>query len=220
MSRQHFFVDEAGNFDFSSQRDASHYFILASVLMGDDGCAAAESLLRLRRELVWEGHPLTDAFHGSNDKQVVRDHVFDAISGMNIRVDATILEKRKAIVDQQEMTAFYKLAWYLHAKHVIPEAFAQSDELLVIAASIGTRREQKLIGSAIKDVINQCGRSSDSTRVSYWPALSDPCLQVTDYCCWAIQRKWERGDERSYVLIKNLIGSERDIFASSMETYY
>jgi hypothetical protein len=31
------------------------------------------------------------------------------------------------------------------------------------------------------------------------PHMSDPCLQVADYCTWAIQRKWERGDERSHV---------------------
>ena len=220
MGRRYFFIDEAGNFDFRDKQGASRFFILTSVLMDDDDCQVADSLLALRRELVWEGLPLVDAFHATSDKQAVRDRVFELISRMKIRVDATIFEKRKTIPERQEMTRFYKLAWYLHAKHVVPNCCAQDDELLVVAASIGTHREQVLIGSAVRDVVNQCGRSTDNTRVSYWPALSDPCLQAADYCCWAIQRKWERGDDRSYVLIKNLIATEKDIFAVSGRTYY
>lgn len=220
MDRQYLFVDEAGNFDFRSKQGASRYFILTSVFMDDDDCRVADSLLELRRELVWEGHPLIDAFHATSDKQAVRDRVFELISRMKIRVDATILEKRKTIPERQEMKKFYKLAWYLHARHVIPRCCTRDDDLLVVAASIGTHKEQVIIGGTVKDVVKQCGRSTDNTRVSYWPALSDPCLQVADYCCWAIQRKWEREDERSYVLIKDLIATEEDIFAISPRTYY
>jgi hypothetical protein len=49
------------------------------------------------------------------------------------------------------------------------------------------------------------------TKVAYWPAPSDPCLQVTDYCCWAIQRKWERKDDRSFDLIRHFIAKEQEI---------
>jgi hypothetical protein len=45
-----------------------------------------------------------------------------------------------------------------------------------------------------------------------WPSASDPCLWVADYCTWAIQRKWERGDTRSDDLIKDRIRSEFDIW--------
>ncbi len=220
MSRKHFFVDEAGNFDFSDNPGASRYFILTSVVMDDDGCAMADSLLNLRRELVWEGHSLTDAFHAKNDKPDVRERVFELIAGMNIRIDTTILEKRKTIPERQETRAFYKLAWYLHAKHVIPNVCASSEELMVVAASIGTRKERNRIERAVKDVVDQCGRSEDNTTVSHWPALSDPCLQVADYCCWAIQRKWERGEDQPYVLIKDSIQSEKNIFSSETSIYY
>ena len=45
-------------------------------------------------------------------------------------------------------------------------------------------------------------------------------LQIADYCNWAIYRKWSRGDERSYNLIRTAIRSEFDIFRSGSTYYY
>jgi hypothetical protein len=209
ISRKHFFVDEAGNLDFSSGVGASKYFILTSATM--ESCDEAEALLNLRRALVWNGHPLTDAFHATTDKQAVRDEVYAAIVGMDIRIDSTIIPKASVPLDKQALLDFYKLAWFLHAQRAIPSNCAPSEELFVIAASIGTRRERLAIKQAIQDVVQHCGRNEENTRIAFWPALSDACLQVAEYCCWAIQRKWERNDKRSYELIQPLIASEEEI---------
>ncbi len=38
--------------------------------------------------------------------------------------------------------------------------------------------------------------------------MSEPCLVVADYCTWAIQRRWEREDPRSHMLLADKIRSE------------
>ena len=76
----------------------------------------------------------------------------------------------------------------------------------VIAAQIGTKKRRKAMRLAIADVVDQTTRCK--WEVAFWPAESDPCLQVADYCCWAIQRKYEQSDTRSYDLIKDKIKSE------------
>lgn len=48
---------------------------------------------------------------------------------------------------------------------------------------------------------------------------SDPCLQIADYCTWAIQRQWERNDTRSTDLIKDKIKTQFDVWGRG-ETYY
>ena len=60
------------------------------------------------------------------------------------------------------------------------------------------------------------------TRYSLLHHASKSCvgLQVTDYCNWAVFRKWERGDSRSYDLVKGAIQSEFDIFRSGTRYYY
>jgi hypothetical protein len=44
--------------------------------------------------------------------------------------------------------------------------------------------------------------------------------QVADYCTWAIQRKWERQDQRSHALIASKVQSEFDVWARGKVQYY
>jgi hypothetical protein len=53
-----------------------------------------------------------------------------------------------------------------------------------------------------------------------WSDQPDPCLQVADYATWAIQRKHEKNDARSYNLIKDKIASEFQPFRVGTTTYY
>ena len=216
--RKYIYADEAGNFDFSRKRGATRYFVLTTVAI--DGHEIETELLGLRRELAWSGVEITGEFHAAEDRQLVRDKVFDVLNRHEFRVDATVLEKAKAtaLIRSTEET-FYKYAWYYHMKHVAPRVSARGDDLLVIAASIGTKQKERDFRYAVKDVVEQTAPARN-IQVNMWPAGIDPCLQVADYCCWAIQRKWERGDYRSYDLIKDRISSEFELFARGKTWYY
>lgn len=219
MSKLFYFVDEAGNFDFRDRGGASKHFILTSVAMED--CTVADSLVSLRREFEWNATHFGDGnFHCTTDKQAVRDEVFSLIAGMDIRIDATIFEKRKTVPHRQKPHEFYKLAWYNHARHTLGAATNGYTDLHVIAASLGTRKDTKIAISSIRDVVDQCGRDQNNTRVSIVPYIADPGLIVADYCCWAIQRKWEKGDDRSWQIIQHLVKSEYDYFQMGRTYYY
>jgi hypothetical protein len=218
MARKYVFADECGNFDFSTKAGASKYFILVSVTLED--CSVGHRVLDLRRDLALRGIGLaSDQFHATTDQQAVRDEVFPVVAATPLRIDAVILEKRKTyphVRDTEER--FYKTAWYLHMKYVAPRIVDHSHELLVVSASLGTAKKRRLFHEAVADVMRQVGPAS--TQVACWSDASDPCLQVADYCAWAIQRKWERSDARSYDLIKHHIRTEFDVFASSSHYFY
>lgn len=212
------FADESGNFDFSRSAGASRYFILVTVSAPD--FSVGQALLDLRRDLAWRGVGLDTEFHATTDTQQVRDEVFRALAPHQFRVDATILQKTKAqpsIRGTDER--FYQMAWYLHMKHLAPRIANPSDELFIVGASVGTRKRRGAFHRAVADVISQVSPTTQF-RVAAWNAASDPCLQVVDYCAWAIQRKWERGDARSHALIAEKIGSEFDAFRTGMVEYY
>jgi len=50
--------------------------------------------------------------------------------------------------------------------------------------------------------------------------ITDLNLQIVDYLTWAIYRKWERADSRSYNLMKMCLRSEFEVFRSGTKTYY
>jgi hypothetical protein len=214
--RRYLFVDEAGNFDFSPK--GSRYFILTSICM--DTCDVGHALLERRRELAWQGFELLEEFHATEERQAVRDEVFALIESYDFRIDVTIIEKCKT---EPRITAdeasFHQLAWYLHAQYVLPRVVKTGDELLIIGATLQTRKRQTAFSSAVDHVIRQTAGHL-TARTAFWKAGTDPCIQVADYCSWAVQRKWERGDDRSYVLIKDKIRSEFDAFRLGKKCYY
>ncbi|MBA2669078.1 MAG: DUF3800 domain-containing protein [Gemmatimonadetes bacterium] len=218
MARISIFADESGNFDFSRKNGASRYFILTTIACR---CyTVGDVLLNLRRELVWADLGLESDFHATSDEQAVRDRVFQVIQAHDFRIDVTVLEKAKAapqtcISDER----FYQLAWYLHMKHVAPRVVSRGDELFVVGASLGTKKKRALMHQAVRDVIRQVSPTV-RYRTASWSAQSEPCLQVADYCCWAVSRKWERGDTRSYDLISDKIASEFDAFKFGKTLYY
>jgi len=183
-------------------------------------CTIGNELLDLKRHLHWDGHEVRDYFHAVDDKQATRDKVFRLIQQHDFRVDVTLLEKSKAVphLVENEMR-FYKQAWYLHLKYLIPRVVAVDDEVFLIAASFGTNAKKSTARAALHDVMIQVA-SRQKYSVAFWPASTDPCLQVADYCCWAVQRKWESGDERSYILVADRVKTEFDAFAVSSNHYY
>jgi len=93
------------------------------------------------------------------------------------------------------------------------------DRLLVTAASIGTKKERQTYISALEDVVRQSAPRI-SWAVDFRPALSDPCLQAADYCAWAVQRKWERNDARSFDLISSKLTYEYELWKRGTTHYY
>ena len=211
------FGDESGNFDFSQKQGASRYFILTTVMM--KSCAVGDALLQLRRELAWKDVLLTEQFHASSDRQAVRDQVFNCLARFNFRVDATILEKRTTIERYQtDVSQFYRLAWWLHLKY-LGQSIHGGEKALIVAASLGEKRKRQAFSDAFNDVARQAVSHADF-YTAFWHDATDPCLQVADYCGWAIQRKWESHDDRSYALIEHQIASEFDAFQRSTHYYY
>jgi hypothetical protein len=210
------FADEAGNFDFSRKRDASIYFILCTLTCADP--SFGHSLLELRRTLAWEGLTVDRHFHATEDKQSVRDRVYGLIANLDVRIDATILEKPKAQDHLRNETALYRMAWFLHAKFVSPKIAKRGDRLFVAAASLGTRSKRAAMRSALEGVVKQTTRAEHC--VGFWPMASDPCLWAADYATWAIQRMVEGGDDRSFVLIKDKVQSLFKPFKNGPTLYY
>ncbi|HEY5942906.1 MAG TPA: DUF3800 domain-containing protein [Solirubrobacterales bacterium] len=216
------FGDEAGDLVFKAPGNGvSRYFMIGTITLKD--CSIGESFLALRRELAWEG-VLLDQLHATSDRQHVRDRAFSLIAETDLRFDATILDKRKAQDElRQDPLYFYKLAWYLHFKYVAQQIADSNDELLVVASSLQIRRKRRTtkaaVHEAITEVVNQVSPTV-TCHCAFSPAASDPCLQVADYLTWAIQRKYESDDTRSYEAIKHLVKSEFEPFKRGAKLYY
>jgi hypothetical protein len=198
------FGDEAGNFDFSLRPGASRYFILATTTMTD--WQPGDRVQALRRRLAWRGVHLGAVLHASEDPQAVRDDVFQILGRCALRIDATIIDKAAVPDRLRDAHRLYRYAWHEHFGRIAADIARPGDRLLAVASDLGTRKRRGAFHLAVDDAVRAAARCSH--RVAFWPNMSEPCLVVADYCIWAVQRKWERGDERSYQLIAAKITSE------------
>lgn len=217
--RRFLYADEAGCFAFTRHPQASKYYIICTATTEDP--SFGNQLLDLRRELIWKGVPVGDYFHASPDKQKVRDEVFNLIKDAPIQVGATILEKSKAQAQTRVTDVrFYQYGWYFHLSGIAKKIASAGDELLFTTASIGTKKQQAAFTSAVNDVVQQRVLFKANWKTHFCPSMADPLLQIADYCTWAIQRKWERGDDRAYKMIEHLINHEHETWQKGTQHYY
>jgi hypothetical protein len=218
MARLHLFADEAGCFNFSKHRSASKYFIVCTIVMPE--CDIGTKLIELRRNLAWNKAPLGDYFHATTDQQVIRNAVYEVISDADFSVQATVMEKSKAQPHIQQTEArFYQYGWFYHFRNSVRRYLGANDELMVTVATLGTKAKRIAFEDAVRDVLNQIV-SRKHWIAAFWPCQSDPCLWVADYCTWAIQRKWELDDDRSYELIRTKINYEYNLWHHGSKHYY
>jgi hypothetical protein len=213
-SAVYLYEDEAGNYDFTAC--GSRYFIMTCVIMRRP-FGHCENLLNLKYDCIEDGYNQKNVtsylrFHATEDLQFVRDSVY-AIIGDNLdrfTIYSVIIPKNDLIPIQDREDEIYAKGFSslvdLVARH---EDFSEASKLVVITDTIPVKKKRGAIEGSLKAFLK---RWSEKTGVPYLlnhhSSESDLNLQVADYACWAIQRKWERNDLRSYELIKAGIVSE------------
>lgn len=225
-NKKYLFADESGNFDFRDPiryRGASRFFAVGTVMIeGDNAVAALQSDLHdLRRQLAWNHVNHDAAFHATEDTQAVRDAVFGLLESHNFAVDVTLLEKTKAqphLYSSEQR--FYQYAWWFHFKYLAPRQVRSTDELMVVAASLGTKGKRAAFKAGVEDVVRQCTDVRVPRQVAFWPVDSEPCLQVADYAVWAVTRAWEKGDRRALDQLGGKVRTQYDYFKFGSTHYY
>jgi len=216
--RRYIFSDEAGDFNFSKQPKASRYFILCTISV--DNCSIGHELMDLRRDMIWRGENVRGHFHAVDDLPHIREEVYKLICSHDLTIQATIMEKSKSMPRIRATNErFFKYGWLYHFKNRIVSTLGKDDELQITAASIGTKKGQRAFSSAVNDVVQQ-NLPRKQWQTTFPKSAADPCLQIADYCTWAIQRKWELGKTEKYDQIQGMISHEYDLWSHGTTHYY
>ena len=214
------FIDESGNDDFSPT--GSKYWVITSLLTTDIQ-PGAEDLYDLKHEIIDRGIDL-EYFHASKDKPIVRDRVFDILSRLNnVRVDSVVVEKRKTGPSLRPKGRFYPMM----VENLLKYSFdprgldvTNFDKVLVFLDRAGASpKHRKALVKAIKRALKPYLAHVPYT-ICMHQSKSHPYLQMVDYYCWAIARKWEHSKPQPYQRIRHLITSEFDIFRPGTDIWY
>ncbi len=224
--KYYIYLDEAGNFDFSPK--GSKYFIMTCTV-STRPFSHIPALTELKYDSLEAGldprhHKDAHKFHAAEDRQATRDGVFGIISNYldDISVYSVIIRKNMTSPSLRDQATLYERVFQWLVGYVFNhERFDCAEELIVVTDSIPVKKKLNDVRSALKKYMKEkTAKIGIPYKLYHHRSESDLNLQVADYCCWAIQRKWERGDDRSYEIIKQSIKGEGDLFKSGDMEYY
>lgn len=221
MSTLHIHLDESGNWTFAPK--GSKYFVFA-VAWTYDPAPLARSLTALRFGLVRQGHSI-ESFHASPDKQTTRDIVVRAmLADTAWNYAAVVLEKRKVNPVLREPHRFYPQFAGTLLKFVLRGRVRPgTDRVLFFADTIpmDTNAKREGVLKAIKTTCASELKAGTEHHVFSHRRESNKWLQVADYCCWSVAKKWEIGDTRTYDSLRpRLAATELNLTSRGDQTTY
>ncbi len=215
------FIDESGNFDFSP--NGTRHFLLTAVSTMD--CPELLSgYFQLRHRIAATGLDLEE-LHATEDRQAIRNQVFDLleehVAHGCFSVDAVIAQKNRVNPAMREEIVFYPELLKILLSRIFQQRMdRQIDRVNVWAARIGTKKKRASFERAIKSYLGNELIADLPYDIFIHSSASHPMLQVADYCCWAINRKWKDGEVRHYSRIQPAVLTEFDLYGEETEEYY
>ncbi|MDE0511455.1 MAG: DUF3800 domain-containing protein [Gammaproteobacteria bacterium] len=201
------FLDESGNFDFS--QNGSRYFVLTGVSLRRP-FPILQALDAYKHDLLEAGRNI-EYFHCAHDRKDVRSQVFDVITAYidHLRLDCLVTEKSTVETKLRRDARFYpRMLGYLLKKILHAELVYGTQEFIVITDSIPLHNKRHTIAKVVKSTLTDMLPRTMKYRIMHHSSRSHYGLQVADYCCWAIFRKWERNDDAYYSRVRQAFGSE------------
>lgn len=225
------FIDESGNFDFSPK--GTKYFTLTGFVTFDP-ISKRGDLVRLRYHLLAEGVD-QEYFHATEDRQEVRDKVFDFLAslGDSYEVHSVVAQKNKTnpslykeSYEKQGRTikrvtglGLYRKLCECLLQYVFKGKREKADKIIVILGSIFVGDKKKTLLQTLKHFLKNTFSGIPFEIYSHQTCADLNC-QLADYCCWAISVAAERNEKRPYKIIKPQVRSVFDIFKKGDTEYY
>jgi len=228
---RHYFVDEAGDLTLFDRRgrtiigvDGVSNVFMVGVAQIPNPEVAAKELNQLRASLLadpyFRGVPSMQpsarktaiCFHAKDDVGEVRREVFRILPRLGAKVQVAI--RRKAAMAESARIAWRTFGKKLSAndvyddlvKRLFKNLLHQGNANRITIARRGKSDRQDALESAIEkakaNFVKQCGKPSDRpTQVIPASPSEAVGLQVVDYYLWALQRMYERQEDRFFQLV-------------------
>jgi hypothetical protein len=228
---RHYFVDEAGDMTLFGKRGqvligregVSRVFMVGVIHLPDPR-AARQALDALRAQLLadpyFRGVPSMQpeagktalCFHAKDDPPEVRREVFRLLPDFGAKVQVALRRKARLAVEARDV--FRRAGRKLSAhdiyddlvKRLFKNLLHKADENRIVFARRGKSKRQDALERAIARA-KQNFEAKWSIQADR-PTVIEPAypseragLQVIDYYLWALQRLYERGEDRFFALL-------------------
>ncbi len=208
---KYIFLDESGELGFKDS--SSKFFIITLLVCNED------SLIRLRRiikkvrfrKLKKKIRSIPE-LKGHGVPNNIREIVLKKAISEKIEIFAIILDKRK-VYDylKNKRNILYNYA----ANLILAECSLSGSIKLIVDRSY----KKFLVGEFDRYIKDRIFKNNPDCKIEieHIDSKKEAALQVLDFICWAIFRKYESQDEYFYNIIKNKIVTEKVMFEKPLD---
>ena len=227
----YFFVDESGDTTFYNRKgewvvgkeNGSSKILLMGFIRTTEPEFLRRKLTELKQELLIDPY-LKDipsikktkiSFHAKDDCPEVRYKVFTLLKDLPFSCNIVVARKTENVFKKfnGDTQALYdKLI-----THLFKNVLHLSNNNHIYIATRGSRKRQAPLEEAIHNSLLYTEESlnheiSSVQKVFPQTPSGEPCLQIVDYCNWAIQRAFLKGEMRYYNYLKEKFGLIVDLY--------
>lgn len=224
--KYHYFLDEAGDSTFFGkgklpiigQNGVSLCFIIGMVGFNEPIDEIRKQVIELQKQvendLYFNDIPSVRKkkqkkgffFHATEDIPEVRKIFYDFINQLDFHAELVVGQKIPSLFlkkHNQKDNEFYADL----LSHLLNDKIDNQEKIVLNIAQRGTTTRSENLDLALQKAINRNNLASHKTKVVFnvQNQLNEPILNIADYCCWAVQRVFEKGETRYYNFLKDKI---------------
>jgi hypothetical protein len=224
--------------------DSSKFFILGMIRCEQDE-RVASSLYELRTKILsnplYSGIPSAqeDAgktakfFHAKDDHPEIRAKVFEWLTMVDFRFYAVVKEMKKVleyVKSRNQMDSSYRYhpneLYDLSTRMLFKQRLHKESRYKVIFARRGKSDrtialKEQLVKTRENFLLENKNRGQTKAELEIQPAYpwEETCLQIADYSLWAVQRCYERGEDRFLNAIWPKVSLIHDVDDTAKKVY-
>ena len=211
----HIFLDESGDLGFNPKKKNSKYFIITFVFTKDKR-PLEKIVKKIHQNLRKKVKRLSGGvLHATKEKPSTRIKLLKMFAKQKSKVMVIYLNKAKVYTKlQNEKHVLYNYIVNLLLDRIMTRKIVNIKSRIDLIAS--QRETNKFLNENFKSYLQTQVKNRHSLDIGIVikTPSGEKALQLTDFVCWAIFKKYEQGETEYYNLIKSLIFEERGLFGN------
>lgn len=206
------FLDESGDLGFSFEKGSSRFFVVTIIFV--EAKRSLEKIARKIHQGLRKKYRKVGILHAHREMPITRQRLLKALGTKECSILAVVLNKKRVYTKlQDEKAVLYNYVTNILLDRLLTKRPISLDRPITVVAA--QRETNKFLNQDFQRYLSTQVRHNHKVSMSVEIATphQEKALQVTDFASWAIFRKYERGDDSYYNLIKSKIIEESPLFS-------
>jgi len=197
------YVDESGDLGFGPR--ASHYFVLAALIVRDEQ-TIRRCFKKIRQRKLKKSLRDVPEFKYNNTKGLIKDRILQCIADCDLDIAYAVLRKDQVygrLRDRQQIVYNY-LTGSLISRIVSQYAFEGCIYVCMDKSMYNLQRDHfdDYLAYRMFDNGVSCATPLDHLVVEHVDSRVEPCIQAADFAAGAVHQRYRENDETYYSIIE------------------